>query len=356
MAKSEASLLAAAKARGLKTSDLFLWQAAAAAVLECRLVENQPLTSSDEDSDAPSEGSDASSEGSDASSELAVPDPIGYCRIWLSDLDFTGIQINYTDCMESSVLRFVQVVLADVRSLSSTDVPTKVDLELARARVRDPDVYTFLERWPFIMPAKAYDEPPGFEARQAWANLMAHKPWYTYKRSTHGIYKNDAFNGSTEVPAGENWCIELEPCLHNVLSVCRHIFGVDLPALAAVEQPWCNSLGEGHSTDVSGEAQGHMDEACRQLSRPRLHLQARVSPPDTYYAHHYVVNIDLAVNRLSAWRWVLSRRLLHVVPPYDDKCTLSADGRPLIATSEHSHIEEYELPRHGKWDWISAAS
>ena len=56
--------------------------------------------------------------------------------------------------------------------------------------------------------------------------------------------------------------------------------------------------------------------------------------------------------RQARWRWILTRRLLDVIPPYDEGCMLDDQGKPFFATSAHSHIEEYREPRHGRWGWL----
>lgn len=86
--------------------------------------------------------------------------------------------------MESSVLRFLQLALCDLRTLSADGVPTRVDLELVKRRVKDADARAFFQEHPDILPAEAYKglaihPGRGFAARERWAALVTGKPFFT---------------------------------------------------------------------------------------------------------------------------------------------------------------------------------
>ena len=73
-------------------------------------------------------------------------------------------------------------------------MPTRVDLELVRKRVKEADMRAFFEEHSTastILPAQAYNvgSCAGYEARQQWARLVTGKPYLTYKRDTGGVYK-----------------------------------------------------------------------------------------------------------------------------------------------------------------------
>lgn len=293
--------------------------------------------------------------------QLALPEPIEFERIQLVDTTPGGKNISYTDCMESSVLRFVQLLLCDTRSLDGNGVPTKVDLELMRSRVSDADVRAYFEQHPKILPTwhEYLEDEPGFEARQAWARVVTRKPYFTYKRSTTGVYLNDWLTGRPTVRDQKEWLLELEPSVHNVISVLRDMLGVDFTQEDRGPMPWVDG-GEARHFDVSQAAQAHLNAAMRQLSRAGMELRARIHPhkyangPPTYAdgSPNFSVRICLAVNGRPSWRWVLTRRFLLVAPPLCDElsCPRDESGMPYLATSKHSHIEQHRRDRHeGAW-------
>jgi len=303
---------------------------------------------------------------------LLFPDPLSFERIWLEDENSPTVvgataratkkgrgggvgkcarsavpPINYTDCMESSVIRFMQAVLFDPCSLSHSGVPTKVDLELVHTRVNDPDVVAFFVHNPEILEAKYYNpKRVGFETRQAWARLVNKRPAFNYKRATNGVYKNDAVQGKVEVPVEVEMLIEMEPCLHNILNVFRHFLGVDFTELDQFRPSSWSKNVEAHSKDVSALVQNHFDAASRQLSRPGMMLQFQVHVRDPCDGARFFVNVDIAVNGRVAWRWVLTRCVLDVggtetARRLTPNCVEDKQGKPFFLTSKHSHIESY---------------
>merc|ERR1719321_1781177 len=114
---------------------------------------------------------------------------------------------------------------------------------------------------------------------------------------------NDALWGDIELPLETEWVLELEPCVHNIIQICRHFLGVDFDEIEA-HMPWSMTC-ETHALDVSAVAQPYLDAAMKQLSRPGMVLQCRMSV-DTRKCFTFV-NIDVGVNGKPAWRWVLTR-------------------------------------------------
>ena len=156
----------------------------------------------------------------------------------------------------------------------------------------------------------------GFKAREAWARLVTHRPFFTYKRSACGVYKNEWLEG--EKIGSFRWATEMEPCVHNVISLCRHFLGVTF-AKEDLEKPmWnqlCDTNHEALNHDVSGDAQPHLSAAMHQLSRPGImELQARVQPPRMGGNFRYDTDITFDVNGLGAWTWRLRRKFV-LVPP-----------------------------------------
>ena len=74
------------------------------------------------------------------SAGLQLPDPLDYELIKLLDKMPNGVQISYTDCMESSCLRFMQAMCCDAKSLDEHGRPTRVDLDLVGLIVPDLEV------------------------------------------------------------------------------------------------------------------------------------------------------------------------------------------------------------------------
>lgn len=344
---------------------------------------------------------------------MALPEPIDYKRIWLEDRNDRTEAINYTDCMESSTLRFVQACLADQSSLNKSGRPTMVDLNLARARVKDNNVLAFLQANPHILPASSYNSGEGFAARTEWARLMNNKPFFTYKRASTGTYKNDAITGQAATPSeGLRWRLEMEPCVHNIVAVCRHFLGCNLeavdrhsarhaansvpaksqdnfttryeawrlisrneafscaaapaaapPAASAAAPPcaegavpFAESFGEARASDVSVAAQPHIDAALAQLSRPGMELRGRLCveypPKEAGFSHTFQSCLDLRLNDEPVWRWALTRTSQfgpYLVPPYDEGCERDGDGAPIFFTSVHSEIEVWDAVSED-WD------
>jgi hypothetical protein len=288
-------------------------------------------------------------------SVIHLPAPLDYEPIKLLDEMPNGGQISYTDCMESSCLRFMQAMCCDAKSLDELGRPTRVDFDLVRKRVPDVQVRKFFHAHPEILPADEYAPGRrGYETREAWARLVTHRPFFTYKRSACGVYKNEWLEG--EKMGSFRWATEMEPCVHNVISLCRNFLGVTF-AKEDLEKPmWnrrCDTNHEALNHDVSGDAQPHLSAAMHQLSRPGfMELQARVQPPRGTYqirgnintgTHHYDTDITFYVNGLGAWTWRLRRKVMSVPPEVFKE--LGGDGNEKgskwgrIRTSWHSEIK-----------------
>merc|ERR1712146_769876 len=101
-----------------------------------------------------------------------------------------------------------------------------------------------------------------------------------------------------ETKGSFRWATEMEPCVHNVIALCRHFLGVNFEREDAERPMWnrrCATNHEALTHDVSGDAQPHLAAAMRQLSRTDLmELQARVQPPTSSYGigHNYDTEIQ----------------------------------------------------------------
>ena len=182
-----------------------------------------------------------------------------------------------------------------------------------------------------------------------WARLVTHRPFFTYKRSACGVYKNEWLEG--EKIGSFRWATEMEPCVHNVISLCRHFLGVTF-AKEDLEKPmWnrrCDTNHEALNHDVSGDAQLHLSAAMHQLSRPGImELQARVHPPRMGGNFRYDTDITFDVNGLGAWTWRLRRKFVLVPPEVLQE--LGGDGNEekwaRIRTSWHSEINSVAKTR-----------
>jgi len=279
------------------------------------------------------------------SAGLQLPDPLDYELIKLKDKMPNGVQISYTDCMESSCLRFMQAMCCDAKSLDEHGRPTRVDLDLVRMRVPDLKVRRFFQDNSEILPACEYAPGRrGYETREAWARLVTHRPFFTYKRcSACGIHKNEWLEG--EKTGSFRWEVEMEPCVHNVISLCRHFLGVTF-AKEDLEKPmWnqlCDTNHEALNHDVSGDAQPHLSAAMHQLSRPGfMELQARVQPPfGLIRAGNYKYDTDITfhVNGFRAWTWRQRRKLLYAPPEVYKELGGDEETWCRIRTSYHSEI------------------
>jgi len=284
---------------------------------------------------------------------IQLPRPLDYETIKLVDTTPSGRRISYTDCMESSCLRFMQAMLCDGTSLDDGSQPTRVDLDLVKRRVPDEQVRAFFRAYPEILPEAEYaPQRRGFKAREDWAQLVAHKPFFTYKRSACGVYKNEYFSGKKTAGPQEPflWELEMEPCVHNVISLCRHFLGVDFTKEDALKPMWkrpCDTNHEAFHHDVSGDAQPHLDAAMRQLSRRGcMQLQARLSTTSAFGFGPYYTDVVFEFNGRRAWKWSLWRTAFQAPEAvfkelggytYSDQEDAQAC---CMRTSSHSVIEE----------------
>ena len=253
-----------------------------------------------------------------------LPSPIDYMGIALEDKTPSGSQIGYTDCMESSCLRFMQAMLCDATSLDANGRPTRVDLDLVNRRVKYAEVKGYFAEFPAILPEREYNSGKGFMARQAWSRLVTHRPFFTYKRSACGVYKNEYFSGETPEPERGGhfkWELEMEPCVHNVISLCRNFLGVDFAQEDKQNPMWrlpqgCHTNHEAFTHDVSNDAMPHLTAAMRQLSRPGfMVVQAHVIPPSSDNGDpstDIIFEVNLSQGCTSAWRWRCHRRFVNV--------------------------------------------
>eukprot|EP00931_Biecheleriopsis_adriatica_P109405 TRINITY_DN83669_c0_g1_i1.p1 TRINITY_DN83669_c0_g1~~TRINITY_DN83669_c0_g1_i1.p1 ORF type:complete len:430 (-),score=68.75 TRINITY_DN83669_c0_g1_i1:186-1406(-) len=297
-------------------------------------------------------------------SGLTFPDPLDYRWVDLEDRYPDGEIIGYTDCMECSMLRFVQVMLCDTQTLSSDGVPTHVDLDIVGKIVNDTAVMHYFQQNTRILPAVDYnDEDSAIEARQAWARLVTRKPLFNYKRASNGVWKNHAIGGMGEIPPEATWVFELEPCLHNVLCMFRSFLGVDFSrADHKLSALWSKDI-ERNKQDVSREVQHHFDLAARKLSRPGFELQFHVKTSEVvekYGGSWWEAMICIAVNGRGAWCWHLYRRSFGENDFGDTEtarrmmadANKDNDGKPAYYTSWHSEIYNYSELHYGVWDWI----
>jgi len=281
---------------------------------------------------------------------VRLPAPLDYHSIKLLDKDASGSPISYTDCMESSCLRFVQAMLCDAKSLDTHGHPTRVDLDLVQARVKHAALRDFFAEYPEILPNDAYAPGcRGFKAREAWAQLVIHRPFFTYKRSACGLYKNEWLEG--DATGTYRWATEMEPCVHNVISLCRHFLGVDFAKEDAAKPMWnrrCDTNHECLTHDVSADAKLHLAAAMRQLSRPGLmELRARVElsgEREFCGMSRYDTDITLEVNGVNAWVWSLRRKFvevpLAVLRAVGGDKNEEASKTHRVRTSWHSEIRE----------------
>lgn len=279
-----------------------------------------------------------------------LPAPLDYELIHLLDKTPEGDRISYTDCMESSCLRFMQAMLCDADTLNERGRPTRVDLDLVRKRVPDSAVRSFFDSYPQILPAADYAPgKPGYKAREAWARLVTHLPFFTYKRSACGVYKNEWLEGDTT--GSFRWATEMEPCVHNIISLCRHFLGVDFTKEDAEKPMWNRRCATNHEClnhDISGDAQAHLTAAMRQLSRRGfMELQARVMPPEAGrgFGNTYCNDIVIELNGFSAWKISAMRKYVQV--PAAVLKELGGENDPeasrtmRVRTSWHSAIETF---------------
>merc|ERR1711988_1551095 len=183
-------------------------------------------------------------------------------------------------------------------------------------------------------------------------------------RSQGGVYMNDALSGDAgELPPTTQWVLELQPCLHNIIELCRHFLRVDFSALDRSPACWVRTC-EIHSLDATAAAQAYLDAAMEQLSRPGMALRCRASVrsrqnmSQRLMAQWFYVDVDFAANSAAEFRWVLTRRQIGIGDTKTARrlaadCAMDEHGQPIFFTSAHSNIEAYDSSVHGEWQWMS---
>ncbi len=123
------------------------------------------------------------------------------------------IEINnhgkvYTDCMEFSLLRFIQMIFSSEKEINSEGLSnyyTDVNHDLIEVH---PDLKSYIERFPKIYKdSNYYLEGEGAREREEWAKFVSDRSYFEYYR-----------------PDGA----ELFTNLYNIIIICKELLGMKL--------------------------------------------------------------------------------------------------------------------------------
>ena len=174
---------------------------------------------------------------------------------------------NYTDCMEFSLLRFLQLLMYDKEQLCNylqssyvlKESINKNDLQMSNKSLYI-ELLEFIGRYPYIYPyAKYYlSNPEGIEQREDWTKLVSDRNFFDY-------YRNDG--------------AELFTSVENILNFFNGFFGMDLNITPEYHQQSLDIIGEKFSSPTKSirikksepiieVKQMDVECAMRYLSRP----------------------------------------------------------------------------------------
>ncbi len=121
------------------------------------------------------------------------------------------IEINnhgkvYTDCMEFSLLRFIQMIFSSEKEINE-ECLSKYHIDLNHDLIEvHPDLKSYIERFPKIYKdGKYYLEGEGAKEREEWAKFVSDRPYFQYYR-----------------PDGA----ELFTNIYNIIILCKELLGM----------------------------------------------------------------------------------------------------------------------------------
>jgi len=179
----------------------------------------------------------------------------------------------YTDCMEFSLLRFLQLIMYDKEQLSNYMCSSYVQKELIsefnlayinKHQISNKSTYIelqeFIERYPNIYPYSEYylSNPEGIKQREDWSRLVSDRDFFDY-------YRNDG--------------AELFTSVENILNFFNGFFSMDLNVCSEHHQQNLDIIGEKISSPTKSirikksepiieVKQMDVECAMRYLSRP----------------------------------------------------------------------------------------
>lgn len=200
---------------------------------------------------------------------------------------------NYTDCMEFSLLRFLQLLMYDKEQLCNylqSSYVLKESINKNDLKISNKSLYIelleFIERYPNIYPyAKYYlSNPEGIEQREGWTKLVSDRNFFDY-------YRNDG--------------AELFTSVENILNFFNGFFGMGLNIIPEYHQQSLDIIGEKFSSPTKSirikksepiieVKQMDVECAMRYLSRPDFEYIKFVND----YTKH---NVYFKTTKLFLW-------------------------------------------------------
>ena len=115
---------------------------------------------------------------------------------------------HYTDCMEFSLLRFIQMIFSSEKEINE-ELSSKYHIDLNHDLIEvHPDLQSYIERFPKIYKdGKYYLEGEGAKEREEWAKFVSNRTYFQY-------YRPDA--------------AELFTNLYNIIMICKELLGMKL--------------------------------------------------------------------------------------------------------------------------------
>lgn len=226
-----------------------------------------------------------------------LPKPVRMYRITVPP-EVTGANaVSYTDCVEISILRYLQAVLIDVFD------PSRVDPERLAALGAAPALAAFFARHPCIPSPEHYVTPEGVKERTDWSILLTRMPRppglrYLYVQRAEG-YDRPQYELEATVPV----LFAALDFLFPTLDMHSHAFAME-PCLARLSA-WASSpsLSFAHAVvDTSDFALSDPDRPQRYLGHI---LRVEANGTALYQWEWYVIAPEEGGEAADSGAWLL---------------------------------------------------
>lgn len=235
-----------------------------------------------------------------------------FVNIPLEHGDDPSIQVGYTDCVESSFLRMLHLVLSSARPTIKAPEEASIDLPYLRSISDDPGLIDFFERHPSIVYLYSYyDEGnPGFDVRAEWCDFLTRKKdRFTYARTGTNIFQDDLVRSGVRSFDDYDFQFEVDTTIRNIIT----LFTASFPGIRE-SMPPIDGIVE--DIDETSTYQPYLDVIANFFTRPErnFELKFRVSERFIYGEKDQTerlftqVVIGVEVNGYVVWKWSTQRK------------------------------------------------
>lgn len=243
------------------------------------------------------------------SKDMFVLDPLIYRMVTIPVEQRVDpeVEVAYTDCVESSFMRFFQLVLHDLEFRGQcASVRGRIDLGYLTSICDDQELIGFFTQWPEIHDAEYYDEGhPGYAIRTEWcAFLTRRNERFQYVRTPKNQFLDDVVSDGDMPPAEMVFQYELDATVHNHISV----FAASFPGLrSALPSP----LSIVEDLEDSSVYAPLFEALASFFSRPGFTLRISLDQLKRFgLSSFWFSSLDLriSINGIQLWIWTISRR------------------------------------------------